>query len=85
MILWKGISFFKFWLVIGRETQLERFHECKHYPLKHWKLSDMDIARDVILKDPHNDTTPMTSAAAASTSSVTFSCRSIMTVRTKNR
>lgn len=38
-----GIRFFKFWLTIGQETQLERFHERRHNPLKRWKLSDIDL------------------------------------------
>ena len=39
-----GIRFFKFFLQIGREMQLKRFHERRHDPLKQWKLSDIDIA-----------------------------------------
>jgi len=39
-----GIHLFKFWLCIGQEMQLKRFHERRHNPLKAWKLSDMDIA-----------------------------------------
>jgi len=39
-----GIRFFKFWLTIGRETQLQRFHSRRHDPLKRWKLSEIDIA-----------------------------------------
>jgi polyphosphate kinase 2 len=39
-----GIIFFKFWLNIGRETQLERFHDRVHSPLKNWKFSPIDIA-----------------------------------------
>ena len=44
MIVREGIIFFKFFLTIGRETQLKRFHERRHSPLKRWKLSDMDLA-----------------------------------------
>jgi polyphosphate kinase 2 len=44
LIVDEGIHFFKFWLNIGRETQLERFHERRHNPLKQWKFSPMDIA-----------------------------------------
>jgi polyphosphate kinase len=44
MLVREGILFFKFFLTIGRETQLERFHERRHSPLKRWKLSDMDLA-----------------------------------------
>jgi polyphosphate kinase 2 len=40
----EGIHFFKFYLDIGREMQLERFHDRRHSKLTCWKLSDMDIA-----------------------------------------
>lgn len=39
-----GIHLFKFWLAIGREMQLKRFHSRRHDPLKQWKISDIDIA-----------------------------------------
>jgi polyphosphate kinase 2 len=39
-----GIYFFKFWLSIGRATQLKRFHERRHDLLKQWKLSPIDLA-----------------------------------------
>src|SRR3569833_1474691 len=39
-----GIHMFKFWLAIGREMQLKRFHSRRHDPLKQWKISDIDIA-----------------------------------------
>lgn len=56
-----GIHLFKFWLSIGREMQLKRFHDRRHDPLKVWKLSPVDIealgkwdayssARDEMLK-----------------------------------
>jgi polyphosphate kinase 2 len=38
-----GIHFFKFWLSIGREMQLKRFHDRRHDPLKVWKLSPIDL------------------------------------------
>jgi len=44
MVVDDGIHFFKFWLDIGREMQLKRFHDRRHDPLKIWKLSPMDIA-----------------------------------------
>lgn len=44
MIVDDGIHFFKFWLNIGREMQLKRFHDRRHDPLKIWKLSPMDVA-----------------------------------------
>jgi polyphosphate kinase len=39
-----GIRFFKFYLSMGREMQLKRFHQRRHDPLKLWKLSDVDLA-----------------------------------------
>lgn len=39
-----GIKLYKFFLNIGREMQIKRFHERRHDPLKSWKLSDVDIA-----------------------------------------
>jgi polyphosphate kinase 2 len=44
MLTRDGIHVFKFWLAIGREMQLKRFHERRHEPLKQWKFSDIDIA-----------------------------------------
>jgi polyphosphate kinase len=38
-----GIHLFKFWLSIGREMQLKRFHDRRHDPLKVWKLSPIDM------------------------------------------
>jgi polyphosphate kinase 2 len=38
-----GIHLFKFWLSIGREMQLKRFHDRRHDPLKVWKLSPIDL------------------------------------------
>lgn len=39
-----GIKLFKFYLTIGREMQLKRFHERRWDPLKQWKLSPVDLA-----------------------------------------
>ncbi len=39
-----GIRLYKFWLTIGQEMQLKRFHDRRHDPLKRWKLSPIDIA-----------------------------------------
>ncbi len=39
-----GIKLYKFFLTIGREMQLKRFHERRHNPLKQWKLSEIDLA-----------------------------------------
>jgi polyphosphate kinase 2 len=44
MLIDGGIVLFKFWLNIGREMQLKRFHERRHNPLKIWKLSPVDYA-----------------------------------------
>ena len=44
MIISEGIHLFKFWLDIGQEMQLKRFHERRHSPLKSWKFSPMDVA-----------------------------------------
>ena len=66
-----GIHFFKFWLNIGRETQLERFHDRRHSLLKNWKFSPIDVAgmakwddytraRDLMLDQTHTDHAPWT-------------------------
>ncbi|WP_313664467.1 polyphosphate kinase 2 [Shinella sp.] len=71
MIVLDDIHLFKFWLNIGREMQLKRFHDRQHDPLKVWKLSPMDIAalnkwddytqkRDRMLKETHSDHAPWT-------------------------
>ena len=39
-----GIRLFKFYIEIGREMQLKRFHERRHDPVKQWKITDIDIA-----------------------------------------
>lgn len=44
MIVADGIHFFKFWLDIGQEMQLQRFHERRQSPLKNWKFSPIDVA-----------------------------------------
>lgn len=66
-----GIHFFKFWLNIGQETQLERFHDRRHSALKYWKFSPMDVAgiqkwdaysraRDTMLERTHSAHAPWT-------------------------
>lgn len=66
-----GIHFFKFFLTIGREMQLKRFHDRRHNPLKHWKLSPIDMqaiskwddyteARDEMFRFTHTATSPWT-------------------------
>ncbi|HWK33090.1 MAG TPA: polyphosphate kinase 2, partial [Hyphomicrobium sp.] len=39
-----GFAFFKFYLIIGRETQLLRFYERRHDPFKRWKITEVDLA-----------------------------------------
>ncbi|MHC2299302.1 polyphosphate kinase 2 [Rhizobium mongolense] len=71
IIAHEGIHFFKFYLDIGREMQLKRFHDRRHDPLKVWKLSSMDIAaltkwgdysdkRERMLKETHTEFAPWT-------------------------
>lgn len=66
-----GIHLFKFWLSIGREMQLKRFHDRRWDPLKVWKLSPIDLealskwddysaARDEMLKRTDSDHAPWT-------------------------
>jgi len=43
MLVSEGIHFFKFWLNVGQEMQLKRFHDRRQNPLKSWKLSPIDI------------------------------------------
>jgi polyphosphate kinase 2 len=44
MLVRDGLKLFKFWLAIGHQMQLKRFHSRRHDPLKQWKISDIDIA-----------------------------------------
>jgi polyphosphate kinase len=44
MLVREGLLLFKFWLEIGREMQLVRFHQRRHNPLKVWKISPVDLA-----------------------------------------
>jgi polyphosphate kinase 2 len=39
-----GIHLFKFYLKVGREMQLKRFHERRHDPFKQWKITEIDLA-----------------------------------------
>ena len=43
MLIDEGIYLFKFWLNIGRAEQLQRFLARERDPLKHWKLSQIDV------------------------------------------
>lgn len=38
-----GIRLFKLWLNVGRAEQLRRFMDREQDPLKHWKLSNIDV------------------------------------------
>ena len=44
LLIQDGIRFIKIFLTIARETQLLRFHERRHDPIKQWKLTDVDLA-----------------------------------------
>jgi len=39
-----GIHLIKFWFSVSRKEQRRRFRERKSHPLKHWKLSPVDMA-----------------------------------------
>lgn len=43
MLAHDGIHLVKFWLNVGRATQLERFMDREQDPLKQWKLSQIDV------------------------------------------
>ncbi|OEO32943.1 polyphosphate kinase 2 [Devosia insulae DS-56] len=69
MLVEDGIHLFKFWLTIGREMQLKRFHDRRHDPLKVWKLSPIDLealkrfddytkARNRMLEASHTEHAP---------------------------
>ncbi|MEM6614962.1 MAG: polyphosphate kinase 2 [Pseudomonadota bacterium] len=64
-----GLKLFKFWLNIGREMQMKRFHDRRHDPLKGWKISPVDLAaidrwddytkaRDKMIEATHTDHAP---------------------------
>jgi polyphosphate kinase 2 len=66
-----GMVFVKFWLNIGRTTQIKRFHDRRHDPLKVWKLSPIDLkaltkwddytqARDAMLARTSTEVAPWT-------------------------
>ncbi len=71
MLVDDGIKLFKFWLNVGQEMQIKRFHDRKHNPLKSWKLSPIDLkaltkfedytqARNSMLAATHTDHAPWT-------------------------
>lgn len=43
MLVGSGLHLFKFWFSVSREEQLRRFISRRDDPLKHWKLSPVDI------------------------------------------
>ena len=44
MLVRSGIRLFKFWFSVSRDEQLRRFKSRQNDPLKHWKLSPVDLA-----------------------------------------
>jgi polyphosphate kinase 2 len=43
MLVRSGIRLFKFWFSVSRQEQLRRFQARQTDPLKHWKLSPIDV------------------------------------------
>ena len=43
MLTRSGIRLYKFWFSVSREEQLRRFNSRRNDPLKHWKLSPIDL------------------------------------------
>jgi polyphosphate kinase 2 len=75
MLVDDGVVLFKFYLNIGREMQLKRFHDRRHNPLKIWKLSPIDYAAltkwdaytralGAMIEATHRPETPWTIVAA---------------------
>ena len=71
MLVDDGILLFKYWLTVDQAMQEERFAERLADPLKHWKLSPIDLrarekyeaygrARDVMLDATHTRFAPWT-------------------------
>ncbi|NLH81080.1 MAG: polyphosphate kinase 2 [Phyllobacteriaceae bacterium] len=71
LLIAENITLVKFWLEVGWEMQLSRFHDRRHDPLKIWKISDVDMAaigkyddytraRDRMLETTHTDRAPWT-------------------------
>jgi polyphosphate kinase 2 len=71
MLVDGGTQLIKFWLKIGREMQMKRFHDRRHDPLKRWKLSPVDLealekfddytaARDRMFEATHTAHAPWT-------------------------
>ena len=71
MLIDEGLHLVKFFIDVGYEMQLKRFHERRHNPLKVWKVSPIDYAaiekyadytraRDRMLETTHTDHAPWT-------------------------
>ena len=71
MLVDEGIRLIKFYIDVGYEMQLKRFHERRHDPLKVWKISSIDHAairkyaeygeaRDRMIEMTHRDAAPWT-------------------------
>jgi polyphosphate kinase len=71
MLVRDGIHLFKFYLEIGREMQMKRFHRRRHDPLRLWKITDIDLAaigkwdaytkaKDEMFRFTHTPATPWT-------------------------
>lgn len=71
MLVRDGVHVFKFYLEIGREMQLKRFHQRRHDPLKQWKIGDIDRtaigkwddytkAKEEVFRFTHTPATPWT-------------------------
>ena len=43
MLVRSGVRLYKFWFSVSREEQLRRFNSRRNDPLKHWKLSPIDV------------------------------------------
>ena len=43
MLVHSGLIMRKYWFSVSRQEQLRRFHSRSHDPLKHWKLSPIDL------------------------------------------
>lgn len=54
MLVRSGIRLFKFWFSVSHEEQRRRFHSRQNDPLKHWKLSPVDV-RSLDLWDEYSE------------------------------
>ena len=71
MLVDDGVLLFKYWLTTDQQWQEERLAERQNHPLKHWKLSPIDLAararyqaytdaREAMLKATHTEHAPWT-------------------------